>query len=233
MVDMNNIDNVTFSLSDDISMNLPITSNTNDSSSNVLVQTSNGWTPEIIGILDKIRINSMKMSDYHNKRYHTYKYYFYYYTRIPLIVLSGINTFVAIGLQPFTTQQNISVINALLSLFCGVITSIELLVNLQKKMENELQSHKEYYRLAVFIYKVTKLDEKDRATEGRTYLNARISDYDKLIISSNVKDPDYNINDDEFVDVLIDKPRTNIKIIKDTCKKGIRKLSSFQTDSLR
>jgi hypothetical protein len=185
MVDMDHMDNVTFSLSDDISKNLVTPTNTNDVSSNALVVSANGWTPEIIRILDKIRINSMKMSDYHNKRYHTYKYYFYYYTRIPLIVLSGINTFVAIGLQPFTTQQNISVINALISLFCGVITSIELLVNLQKKMETELQSHKEYYRLAVFIYKVTKLDEKDRATEGRTYLNARISDYDKLIISNN------------------------------------------------
>jgi hypothetical protein len=232
MVDMDHMDNVTFSLSDDISKNLVTPTNTIDVSSNALVVSANGWTPEIIRILDKIRINSMKMSDYHNKRYHTYKYYFYYYTRIPLIVLSGINTFVAIGLQPFTTQQNISVINALISLFCGVITSIELLVNLQKKMETELQSHKEYYRLAVFIYKVTKLDEKDRATEGRTYLNARISDYDKLIISSNVKDADFNINDDEFVDVVIDKPKTNIKIIKETCKKGIRKLSSFHSESL-
>jgi hypothetical protein len=43
---------------------------------------------------------------------------------------------------------------------------------------------------------------------------------------------DFIIGNDEFVDVVIDKPRTNIKIIKDTCKKGIRKLSSFHTESL-
>lgn len=78
---------------------------------------SSGWTPEIVAILDKIRVNSMKMSEYHNVQYHRYKYYFYYYCRAPLIVLSGINTFCAIGLQSYTAQSNISVINALLSLF--------------------------------------------------------------------------------------------------------------------
>ena len=229
-----NSDSITFSLSDDLSANI-ISNKTSDNSGNIDISNNNpmsfcnGWTPEIITILDKIRHNSMKMSYYHNKRYHMYKYYFYYYFRIPLIFLSGINTFVAIGLQPFMQQSNISVINALLSLFCGVITSIELLVNIQKKMETELQSHKEYYRLAIFIYKVTKIDEKDRATEGKTFLNARISDYDKLILSSNVKDTDYNVNDDEFVDVVIHKPPTNIKYIKETCKHGLHRMKSFQS----
>jgi hypothetical protein len=95
--------------------------------------------------------------------------------------------------------------------------------------KNQLQTHKEYYRLAIHIYKVTKIDEKDRATEGKAFLNARISDYDKLILSSNVKDPDYNINDDEFVDVVIHRPATNIKYIKDTCKHGLHRIKSFNS----
>jgi hypothetical protein len=206
-----------------------IPSTLDDASQNQIVGFKNGWTPEIVAILDKIRMNSMKMSEYHNVQYHRYKYYFYYYCRIPLIVLSGINTFVAIGLQSYTAQSNISVINALLSLFCGVITSIEMLINLQKKMENELQSHKEYYRLALHIYKVVKLDEKDRATEGRTFLNARISDYDKLILSSNVKDTDYDINEDEFVDVVIHRHSTHMDTIKQTCRHGIHKMKSFRS----
>lgn len=210
-----------------VSYSLQSNKNNLDASQNAVVSVSNGWTPEIVAILEKIRVNSMKMSEYHNVQYHRYKYYFYYYCKIPLIILSGINTFVAIGLQSYTAQSNISVINALLSLFCGVITSIEMLVNLQKKMENELQSHKEYYRLALHIYKVVKLDEKDRATEGRTFLNARISDYDKLILSSNVKDHDYDINDDEFVDVVIHRHITHIDNIKQTCKHGIHRMKSI------
>lgn len=217
-------------LSDISGISYSLVPTTLDGSQNQLViGSTNGWTPEIVSILDKIRINSMKMSEYHNVQYHRYKYYFYYYCRVPLIILSGINTFCAIGLQSYTAQSNISVINALLSLFCGVITSIEMLVNLQKKMENELQSHKEYYRLALHIYKVVKLDEKDRATEGRTFLNARISDYDKLILSSNVKDHDYDINEDEFVDVIIHRHSTHMDTIKETCRHGIHKVKSFRS----
>ena len=190
-----------------ISYSLDVT--TLDGSQNQLViGSTNGWTPEIVSILDKIRINSMKMSEYHNVQYHRYKYYFYYYCRVPLIILSGINTFCAIGLQSYTAQSNISVINALLSLFCGVITSIEMLVNLQKKMENELQSHKEYYRLALHIYKVVKLDEKDRATEGRTFLNARISDYDKLILSHAI---DKHANNKHAIDKHTNDKHANDK----------------------
>lgn len=223
--------NVAVPIHNDVSMNVaPNNIIMSDPSNSLVVKENNGWTPQVIDILDKIRKNSIKMSEYHNKQYHNYKFYFYYYSRIPLIVLSGINTFVAIGLQPFTRQQNISIINALVSLFCGVITSIELLVNLQKKMENELQSHKEYYRLAIFIYKVIKLDEKDRATEGKTFLNARISDYDKLIISSNVKDDDYNVNDDEFVDIEVERQVTNMKYFKDTCKHGLHRITSSQSE---
>ena len=41
---------------------------------------------------------------------------------------------------------------ALISLFCGVLTSIELFLNLNKKMEVELTTYKSFYTLVIDIY---------------------------------------------------------------------------------
>lgn len=142
------------------------------------------WTDSIDNVLNKIRINSIHMSDLHNKRYHTYKFYFMSF-RMPLILLSAINSFSAVALQRFTTQENISLINALISLFCGVLTSVELLINIQKKMETELSSEKDYYKLSIEIFKVISLNKDKRMMDGKTFLDQKCNDYIKLIESSD------------------------------------------------
>ena len=92
------------------------------------------WTDKIEGILENIRINCVNMSNYHNEQYHYYKTILLSF-RIPSIILSAINSFSAVALSQYTSQQNVSIINALISLFIGITTSIELLLNIQKKME--------------------------------------------------------------------------------------------------
>jgi hypothetical protein len=105
--------------------------------------------------------------------------------RMPLILLSAINSFSAVALQRFTTQENISLINALISLFCGVLTSVELLINIQKKMETELSSEKDYYKLSIEIFKVISLNKDKRMMDGKTFLDQKCNDYIKLIESSD------------------------------------------------
>ena len=142
------------------------------------------WTDSMDNILNKIRINIIHMSDLHNKRYHTYKFYFMLF-RMPLILLSAINSFSAVALQRFTSQENISLINALISLFCGVLTSVELLINIQKKMEIELASEKDYYKLSIEIFKVISLNKDKRMMDGKTFLDQKCNDYIKLVESSD------------------------------------------------
>ncbi|MCX8483344.1 MAG: hypothetical protein ORN50_07145, partial [Crocinitomicaceae bacterium] len=119
-----------------------------------------------------------------------YKRYLLFF-RIPIIVLSGANVFSAVGLQSYLSQPSISIINSIFSLVCGMITSIELFLNVQKKMESDLVSHKDYYRLSIDIYKVISLERQIRKVDGKTFLDQKFSEYEKLIKSSNVFDGEY------------------------------------------
>ena len=90
------------------------------------------WSDNVENILEKVRINCVYVSNYHNKRYHFYKSILLSF-RIPIIILSAINSFSAVGLQNYMNQQNISILTSVISLFCGLLTSIEMLLNIQKK----------------------------------------------------------------------------------------------------
>lgn len=148
------------------------------------------WTESIERILDKMRINCVNLSEYHMFKYRRYKRYLLFF-RIPIIILSGANVFSAVGLQGYITQSSISIINSIFSLVCGMITSIELFLNIQKKMESDLVSHKDYYRLSIDIFKVISLERNIRKVDGKTFLDQKFSEYEKLIKSSNVFDSEY------------------------------------------
>jgi len=119
-------------------------------------------------------------------------------------------------MQNYMSQPSISLINALISILCGVITSIELLLNLQKRMENELESYKNYYKLSIEIFKFIKLDECDRAEAGVTFLPKIYESYENLITSSNAInvyrrgfiDEFENVNDDSIVTKIPDNWHT-------------------------
>lgn len=149
-----------------------------------------GWTKRIEKVLDMVRVNCSNLSDYHNYKYQNYKTRLLYF-RVPLIVFSAINAFAAVGLQPYMKQTGISTMNSTISLICGVITSIELFLNIQKKMESELSSHKDYYILSVQIFKVISMDRSQRKIDGRTFLDAKFAEYEKLIQNSNVSTNDF------------------------------------------
>ena len=97
----------------------------------------NKWSSDIELILDNIRVNCILMNKQHKKQYlqlqNTLKYF-----RLPIILISGVSSVCAVGLQPYIEQQTISVITCLLSLTCGIVGSIELFLGIQSQMENEL-----------------------------------------------------------------------------------------------
>jgi hypothetical protein len=164
------------------------------------------WSNKIEVILENIRINCVNMSNYHNEQHHFYRSVLLGF-RIPLIILSAINSFSAVGLSEYTSQQNVSIINALISLFCGIVTSVELLLNIQKKMETELSSQKDYYKLGIEIFKVLNLDREKRMTDAKTFLDEKFSDYQKLMQGSNAIKTHKNY----FIDRLTPLPPELVK----------------------
>ena len=143
------------------------------------------WTEGIEYILEEIRLNSVSMSEYHKERYFYSKGHLKYF-RIPLIILAGMNSVFSVGLQPYCPQQTISLICCLISLVCGIISSVELFLSIQQTMENELIASKDFYLLSVEIFKTLALERSTRMTNGKSYLDETYQVYCKLIENSNI-----------------------------------------------
>jgi hypothetical protein len=143
------------------------------------------WTIDIESVLEQIRINSVLLSKAHKKRYF-YLTQILRYFRLPVIIISGINSIVSVGLQPYLKQVTISMMTCLLALLCSIIGSIELYLTIQKSMENELTSSKDYYILSIDIYKTLSLGKEHRPIPAKEYLDKKYGDYVKLFENSNL-----------------------------------------------
>ena len=144
---------------------------------------NNGWSDDIENVLESIRHNAFVMSEHHKKNYQSYKAQLKYY-KIPVIIISGLNSVIAVGLQPYLEQGIISGSNCLLALLCGIIGSIELFLGISAGMENELVASKNFYLLAISIYKTLMLDRERRPVIGRDFLEEVYSEYTKYYGSS-------------------------------------------------
>jgi hypothetical protein len=107
------------------------------------------------------------------------------YFRLPIIILSGINSIISVGIQPYLQQGKISIITCLLSLSCSVIGSVELYLAVQKSMENCLIAQRDFYLLSVDIFKTLSLKKEHRPIPAKEYLDKQFSCYCKLIESSD------------------------------------------------
>lgn len=143
------------------------------------------WTGEVEELLEKLRINCVNLSEYHRQQYYHYKGYGKYF-RIPIILLASINSTASVGLQPVLQQQIISGITCLIGMLMGILGAIELYLGIQDAMELELKQSKEFYSLAIDVYKVLALRRENRGGDGKDYLNSQYSYYVKLCESSNL-----------------------------------------------
>ena len=143
------------------------------------------WTQDIEIVLEQIRINSVLLSKEHKKRYfyllQTLKYF-----RLPVILLSGVNSIISVGLQPYVNQGAISMMTCLLALLCSIVGSVELYLTIQKSMENEVTASKDYYILSIDIYKTLSLGKEHRPMPAKEYLDTKYNEYVKLYENSNL-----------------------------------------------
>jgi hypothetical protein len=147
----------------------------------------NHWSDEIEEICEKLRVNCVNLSEYHRKRFYHFKSYGKWF-RLPLIFLASLNSTASVGLQPVLEQQIISGITCLIGMVMGIIGSLELYLGIQAAMELELKQSKEFYTLAIHLYKTLALSRENRLEDGKEYLNEKYSLYIKLCESSNLLD---------------------------------------------
>ena len=105
----------------------------------------NDWSTDIEEILDKIRLNSTIMCEFHKDNYYSAKGRLKFF-KLPTIILSGLTSIFSVGLQPYIEQGTISLITCLIGLIIGIINSVELFLAIQNTMESELKISKEFYK---------------------------------------------------------------------------------------
>jgi len=136
-------------------------------------------------ILENIRVNAVNLADYHRKRFYHFKSFGKYF-RIPIIVLSSITASASVGLQPVLEQGIISGLTCLLGFGIAVISSIEMYLGIQPAMDAELALSRDYYTLAIDIFKCLNLSRENRTEEPRSYLDKKYSDYKSLKETSSL-----------------------------------------------
>ena len=137
------------------------------------------WSEDIELILNKIRINSLKLAEYHRRNYLNLKDKIKYF-RIPVLVLSAINSVFSVGLSAFIAQSVVSVLNCLISLVCGTIVSVELFLQVQSRMDSSNTHSKDFYILTVDIFKTLSLERSNRKCEAHSYMEEKYAEYCKF-----------------------------------------------------
>jgi len=140
---------------------------------------------DIESILDKIRRNSIQLNYCHKKKYETLKNKLIYF-RIPTIVLSSINSVFSVGLIAYMPQQDVSIINCIISLVCGIIVSVELYLQIEKEMAVEYDVSKSYYLLSIEIQRFLLTKRENRTIDCQPFLDKSYNQYTKLFENSRL-----------------------------------------------
>jgi hypothetical protein len=160
--------------------------------------TVGNWSGDVEQVLHDIRSNCDILSKHHKDAYLKLQNSLVYF-RVPLIVLSALNSVFSVGLSNYIEQKTVSSINCLVSLVCACISSIELFLQIQKKLEVELSSYQGFYLLGSKISATLKLSRQHRDVDGIPFLNSCISDYNNLFEQAIVNGNSY---DDQLVSIV-------------------------------
>jgi len=150
------------------------------------LDTLDGWSDDVELVFKNIDHNVIEFSRLHKLHYLQLSHQQIYY-RIQIIVFSSINSIFSVGLSAYVDQSIVSTTNCIISLICGIVSSVELYFQLTKRIECELLSYREYYLLSTKINTCLKLDRQHRReTSGIDFLTEVENKYNTLFEASNV-----------------------------------------------
>lgn len=195
------------------------------------------WSADEEGILKVISEKCFLMSEYHKKKYLKLQNKLKYY-KIPVIIISGINSVIAVGMSEYLPQNVISATNCILALICGIIGSIELYLKLSDNMNREFMCGRDFYLLHIDIKKTLALRHNNRRVAGSVYLNTIYTKYIKTVSGAQVMIGDSLIhNFDEYFSKEAAKSierRKSImmdKLTIEKLRKESEKLSKYKINS--
>ena len=155
------------------------------------------WSNSIDSLLDKIRLNCVMLASKYTVN-HLYYLNVSKYFEIPVIILSVFSGSFSVGADPFINQESVSVITCSISMIITILTSIKLYMKITENSSQEQELAIAYKTLALDIFKVLSLSDKDRGIDGLVYLNKVYGKYINLVENSAILNP-MNKNDQLLV----------------------------------
>mgnify|MGYP001063207800 CR=1 FL=1 len=140
---------------------------------------ANSWSDDNEHTLDMIRLNSVNLSEQHYSKYQQYKQRLNY-VKYPVIVMSAVNAYAAVGLPLYMQQQYVSIGNTTVSFLVVIIVLLDMCMGTQKKLEGELTKYIEYKSIGKQIYEVLSLNKNDRKIDAKLFLDMKYKLYETL-----------------------------------------------------
>ena len=141
------------------------------------------WNEQLEDILNKIRLNSILLSNKHTSN-HLYFKEISKWFEVPTIILSVISGSIVttIGLN----QNQASMTSTFISSVITILTSIKLYMKINESLSSEQELSISYKILGLDILKTLSLPAEQRNVKAETYLNEKYSEYIKLTESSHL-----------------------------------------------
>ena len=173
------------------------------------------WNPNLVGILEKIRLNSTVCSEKHRARSVELNQLSKYF-EIPTIICSIFaSSFISLGAIP---QKQSQLIQVSISMFIAVLTSVKLWLGLTSQITKSVSLATDFYILSIEIYKILNLQESDRNCDAVQFMNGCYSRYVALVESSTL----LKLRRDELLRIDIDCSDTS----------SVSTASSFRSDNI-
>ena len=145
----------------------------------------NSWSPEVVDVLERLRLNCNILSEHHRRRFFYYKGYSKYFD-IPVLILSVLGSSLAVGTQRYLEQSVISALSCVIGVIITIITSIKLYLSIDTMVQLEIRMSKAFYSLSIEIFHILSLPEAYRSEDGINYLQKCFSTYQKLMENSDL-----------------------------------------------
>ena len=158
----------------------------------------NEWTQEIEDILERVRINSVSLSNRHRENFYEFKQMSKWFD-LPIIITITISASFSVGATAYMAQDIVSSITCSISMFITILSGVKLYLNLDDLIKNEFEMSKQFNLLSLDIFKILHLKKEQRTEDGIEYLNKIFNSYTHLIEQSNLLRK--RLKYDELIDI--------------------------------
>ena len=156
-----------------------------DTDNESLTSREESWSNDIELVLTNVLDNTKRLQLIHKNNYLILRHYLFL-IRLPIIVLSSINSVLSVGLSSFVNQSITSSTNCIISLICGILGSLELFIGIQSKSDKEFETYQNLKLLAIKISHTLKLEPAHREQSGSIFLKEVMGQYHTIFENSLV-----------------------------------------------